>query len=104
MMNENLIERFLRHRRADSPNKDQTSMLREKLNPRVREYYYPAQKPLGAGPWLDRPELPTSAEVMDTDDASVSSDVVEIAPNKIEGPWESKGESSPKLPQTCGIR
>ena len=103
-MNEDLIERFSRHRRADGPSNDRTSMLREKLNPKVQEYYQPAQKPLGAGPYLDRPEIPTSAEVMDMDDDSATSDVVEIAPNNIEGPWESKGESSPKLPQTCGIR
>jgi helicase required for RNAi-mediated heterochromatin assembly 1 len=103
-MNENLIECFSRHRRADASNKDHTSMLREKLNVKVQEYYHPAQKPLGAGLWLDRPELPTSAEVMDMDDDSATSDVVEIAPNNIEGPWESKGESWPKLPHTCCIR
>ena len=73
-------------------------MLREKLNLKVQEYYQPAQKPLSAGPWLDRPELPTSAEVLDIDGDSESSDVVEIAPNKIEGPWKSKGESSLSIP------
>jgi helicase required for RNAi-mediated heterochromatin assembly 1 len=97
-MNENLFERFSRNRRADAGSKDQSSPMREKLNTKVQEYYQPAQKPLGAGPWLDRSELPTSAEVLDIDDESMGSDVVEIAPNKIEGPWGSKGESLLRIP------
>jgi hypothetical protein len=97
-MNEDLIERFSRHRRANAGSKNQSSMLREQLNPKVHEYYQPAQKPLSAGPWLDRQELPTSAEVMDIDGDSATSDVVEIAPNKVDGAWESKGESSLGIP------
>lgn len=93
-MNENLIERFSRNRRAEAFSANKTSMLREKLNIKVQEYYQPVQNPLSAGPWLDRPELPTSAEVMDMDGDSEGSDIVEIAPNQIEGPWESKGRSS----------
>jgi hypothetical protein len=99
-MNENLIERFSRNRRADAPNRDQSSLLREKLNIKVQQYYEPSQKPLGAGQWLDCPEMPTSAEVMDMDGDSLSSDIIEIAPNIVEGPWESKGEFLPTKPQS----
>jgi hypothetical protein len=97
-MNEDLIERFSRHRRADTGSKEKSSVLREKLNPKVQEYFQPSQKPLSAGSWLDRAELPTSAEVLDIDGDSATSDVVEIAPNKVEGAWESKGESSLGIP------
>jgi helicase required for RNAi-mediated heterochromatin assembly 1 len=97
-MNEDLIERFSRNRRADAGRKEHSSPMREKLNWKVQEYFQPAQKPLSAGPWLHRPELPTSAEVLDIDGDSATSDVVEIAPNEIEGPWESKGESSLGIP------
>lgn len=100
-MNENLIEVFSRNRRANAQNKSQAeaSLLPPKLNPNVCKYYDQAQKPSGAGPWLDCTEMPTSAEIMDMDGDSANSDIVEIAPNKIDGPWESKGESLPVTPQ-----
>jgi hypothetical protein len=41
---------------------------------------------------LQRAELPTSAEILEVDGDSATSDVVEIAPSKVEGSWESKGE------------
>lgn len=97
-MNEDLIERFTCNRRANAPSRDQSSPMRETLNLKVQEYYHPAQRPLSAGPWLDRPELPTSAEVLDIDGDSESSDAVEIAPNRVEGEWKSKGESSLSIP------
>ena len=94
-MNEDLIEVFSRNRRAKASNKTsaEESQPPPKVNGDIFKYYQPVQKPADAGRWLDRPELPTSIEIMDMDDDSSSSDVVEITPNKIEGPWESKGES-----------
>lgn len=100
-MNENLIERFSRARRgiAKNNNDDRAQaevwLLPRKLNSAVRQYYQPVRKPAEAGRWLDRPEMPNSAEIMDTEEGgSSSSDVVEIVPNRLEGAWESKGKKS----------
>jgi len=100
-MNEDLIEVFSRNQRAKTLNKNpaEESLLPPKLNGDILKYYQSVQKPADAGRWLDRPELPTSTEIMDMDDDSLSSDVVEITPNQIEGPWESKGISLLRMPQ-----
>ncbi|KAM0718692.1 hypothetical protein Q7P37_005763 [Cladosporium fusiforme] len=95
-MNGTLLERFDREKRSQmgARNTQQTAevwLLQPKLNARVREYYQPTRKPADAGPWLDRPELPTAAEILDVEgDGSSTSDVVEIVPNRVEGAWESK--------------
>lgn len=106
-MNENLLERFTRnkhgargganhHNNSNSSGDKQKAdiwVLPQKLNPRVREYYQATRKPADSGPWVDRPELPTSAEILDLDgEGSTSSEIVEIVPNKPQGAWESKGE------------
>lgn len=105
-MNENLLERFTRHKHGargggggsnNNYNNDRQKadiwVLPQKLNLKVREYYEIARKPADAGPWIDRPELPTSAEILDHDgEGSSSSEIVEIVPNKPQGAWESKGE------------
>lgn len=98
-MNDNLLEKFELAKRSKRGNRDdkQTAevwLLPPKLNASVREYYQSTKKPADAGPWLDRPELPTTAEILDDDgDGSSTSDVVEIVPNRAEGAWESKGQS-----------
>lgn len=100
-MNEDLIERFKRHKGANRSNKTQVEvlLLPQKLNNRVRQYYEPVKNPSQAGPWLNRPELPTSDEIMDIDsDNSSNPDIVEIAPNRETGGWESQGKSSPHSP------
>lgn len=100
-MNENLIERFQRNKHAHRNNKAQvdTWLLPQKLNNRVRQYYEPAKKLLQAEPWLSRPEVPTSDEMMDLDtDNSSNPDIVEIVPNRETGGWESQGKSSLHLP------
>jgi helicase required for RNAi-mediated heterochromatin assembly 1 len=95
-MNEDLIERFKRTKNAYRGNKTQAEilLLPQKLNNRIRQYYEPAKKPSEAGPWLNRPEIPTSNEIMDIDDDSSNSEVVEIAPNRETGGWESQGKFS----------
>jgi len=88
-MNEDLIERFKRNNTTQV----EILLLPQKLNNRVRQYYEPTKKPSEAGPWLDRPEMPTSEEIMDTDsDNSSNPDIVEIVPNRETGGWESQSK------------
>lgn len=100
-MNEDLIERFERSKYSNSrwsPEKVDIWVLPPKLNRLVSEYYQEPRKPLDAGPWLDRPELPTSDEVMDRDGGNASSsDIVDIVPNRPQGAWESKGKHIPSI-------
>ena len=96
-MNEDLLERFRRSKGTHRDNKTQVEalLLPPKLNNRVRQYYEPAKKPSEAGPWLNRPELPTSDEIMDIDTDNPSNpDIVEIVPNRETGGWESQGTYS----------
>jgi hypothetical protein len=96
-MNEDLIESFKRGKSAHRGNKQQTEiwLLPQKLNNRVRQYYEPVKKASTAGPWLKRPEMLTSDELLDIDsDDSSNPDVVEIVPNRETGGWESQGKPS----------
>jgi hypothetical protein len=97
-MNEHLAERFGRSRQAKRDSRETADLWIQpaQLNPNVRQYFQDAQKPVDGGSWLSRPEVPSSAEVLDIDvNSSTSSDIVEIVPNKREGAWESKGEPLP---------
>lgn len=92
-MNEQLQERFGRSRRAFKEERAQVELwaMPQKLNLKVREYFEDAKKVVDGGPWLDRPEIPSSKEVLDTETESTSSsDNVEIIPNRPKGAWESK--------------
>lgn len=94
-MNETLLERFSRSKQANRSPRGQAAvwLLPQRLNLKVRQYFEDTKKPVDGGPWLDRPEIPTSGEVLDTDtDNSPNSSVVEIVPNKLQGAWGSKGE------------
>lgn len=44
--------------------------------------------------WTRRPEIPTSAEMLDEEpgNSSSTSDIIEMVPNKRHGAWESKGK------------
>ncbi|RAL12713.1 putative DEAD box helicase involved in nonsense mediated decay [Aspergillus homomorphus CBS 101889] len=54
----------------------------------IRNYLFP-QDTEDSEPWLNRPELPSSEEIMGTAD-DADEDFVDLAPNNIFGPWESK--------------
>ncbi|TKA63203.1 hypothetical protein B0A55_11028, partial [Friedmanniomyces simplex] len=98
-MNENLVERFGRSRRAVRPENEQAEVwiLPPQLNPKVREYFEDSKRPIDGGAWVSRPAVPSSAEILDTDIVTTSSaDVVEIVPNKPKGAWESKGYHQPQ--------
>ncbi|RDW72447.1 putative DEAD box helicase involved in nonsense mediated decay [Aspergillus mulundensis] len=55
----------------------------------IRKYFDDLHKhdpdTLSSKPWLSKPELPSSDEIFGTDE-----EFVDLEPNKIEGPWESK--------------
>ena len=94
-MNEHLTERVARSRKGFKPEKESADVwiLPQRLNLKVREYFENANKPVDGGPWLDRPEIPTSREILDFDsEGSTSSSVVELVANKPKGGWASKGE------------
>lgn len=64
---------------------------------KVREYYETPSipSPISGQDWLLRPEIPSSAEIMDREDISnpsMSSDVVEIYANKPHGAFASREE------------
>ncbi|EME45071.1 hypothetical protein DOTSEDRAFT_52452 [Dothistroma septosporum NZE10] len=91
-MNESIPERF-NHRSKkgvrNQASKVEVWLLPAKLNPRIREYC--EQETAEGGSWLSRPEIPTAAELMDTDtSSSASSDIVEIAANRPMGAFEGR--------------
>ena len=95
-MNEHISERFGRSRRAFRPPTGQAQvwLVPQQLNTKVREYFEEAKKPVDGGAWLSRPEIPTSAEVLDVETGgSHSSSEVELRCNRKKGVWPSKGES-----------
>ncbi|KAK5115668.1 hypothetical protein LTR62_000757 [Meristemomyces frigidus] len=93
-MNEHLTERFGRSKQGHRPEKEQAEVWvqPQQLNIKIRQYFEDLkQRPQDGGPWLLRPEIPTSGELLDTDEnGSASSAVVEIVPNQPRGAWESK--------------
>ena len=95
-MNENLSGRFGRSKRQGKQPTGHAEVwiLPPRLNMRIREYFEPRASSSEQGAWVKRPEIPNSTEMLDTDsDGSTTSDVVEIAPNKPDGAWASKGVS-----------
>ncbi|RMX99897.1 hypothetical protein D0868_09301 [Hortaea werneckii] len=93
-MNENLVERF----RAQGCNSNvgrqvvQFFAMPQQLDTGIREYFADAAKTVSKSAWTSRPEVPTSAEVLDEEggNSSSTSDIIEIVPNKRCGAWESK--------------
>ena len=100
-MNENLLERFGRSKRAFRMGNEQAHVWiqPQRLNSKIREYFDPPNIEVGGGTWLKRPEIPSSGEVLDTDtENSSNSDVIEVIPNKRDGAWESTGELRSRIP------
>ncbi|KAK3719925.1 hypothetical protein LTR37_004048 [Vermiconidia calcicola] len=94
-MNENIIERFGRSRRAFKQPQEQAEVwiLPQQLNANVRQYFEDSGKPVEGGSWLRRPEIPSSAEILDIEaEGSTSSGDVEVQVNRLKGPWDSKEE------------
>lgn len=94
-MNENLSERFGRSRRGVRAPTGQAAVwiLPQKLNMKVREYFEDSKKPAEGGSWLLRPEIPTSAEVLDIETGgSHTSSEVQLRHIRRKGAYSSKGE------------
>ncbi|KAK6392349.1 hypothetical protein LTR65_003805 [Meristemomyces frigidus] len=84
-MNEHIAERFGRSRNGVRTETEEVQVWikPQKLNANIRQYFDDAKRPVDGGSWLDRPEIPSSGEVLDTDTGSAtSSDIVEIVPNR----------------------
>ncbi len=95
-MNETIIEKFARRpgkKGQHASEKVEVWLMPPQLNPKVAKYYDDAKKPIDGGPWLDYPEIPTAAEILDieNDSSSAGGGNVEIATNRLKGAWESKG-------------
>lgn len=62
------------------------------VNPALRDYWKEAraEDPTENDPWLSKPELPSSSEILGTDLPEDDEDCVELMPNHISGPWPSK--------------
>lgn len=75
-----------------------TDSLPPRLNSMIREYFEEAKRQVDGGTWLERPEIPTSREMLDLDECpaengSTGSGAVSLTPNKKVGGWPSKGLS-----------
>lgn len=96
-MNANLQERFGRSRKAFKEEIGQVELwaLPQRLNLKVREYFENNDKKSGGGDWLNRPEIPTSEEILYVDVDSSSNSSAGVPINHLKGSWESKGKTTP---------
>lgn len=101
-MNENLVERFRAEGRKSQFGRQEGQFcdMPQRLNTRIREYFTDSAKTLSKSAWASRPEVPTSAEVLDEEesDSSKNSEIIEIVPNKRYGAWASKGKPDSSCP------
>lgn len=98
--NAHLTERFgnavLRGRRNPQvPDDSIPESIPTHVNDDIRRYYEAATKPVaGAGPWLDKPEIPHPYEILrdepafDTIETLITTEV-DPRPKKIDGPYDS---------------
>jgi helicase required for RNAi-mediated heterochromatin assembly 1 len=66
-VNAHLTERFGRASicdHGDVPNDSIPTSTPPRVNKDVREYFELAKKPVTAGPWIDKPEIPSPAEIL----------------------------------------
>ncbi|KAK4967576.1 hypothetical protein LTR66_011920 [Elasticomyces elasticus] len=92
-MNSDLVERFGRSRLGVEPRDDAHAGTPQpqRVNHKVREYYEATKVKVEGEPWQSRPELPSSAEVLDLpeNEGEDDGDVV-LIPNMPNGAWQSK--------------
>lgn len=97
IMNEHLLERTKRSSRNQHSRNDQADVwiLPPRLNTGIREYVEMDVAAVSSSQWLQQPEVPSSAEILDIDvSISTASGVSEITPNRPVGAWEHKGMDS----------
>jgi helicase required for RNAi-mediated heterochromatin assembly 1 len=82
-------------RNPEFPDDSIPESVPSKANEDVRKYYELARKPVaGAGPWLDKPEIPHPNEILRHEPASGTIETLittgeEPRPKKIDGPYEN---------------
>lgn len=73
------------------------------LNPNIRQYFDDADRAIDGGEWLQKPDVPTGSEVLTMENmrsaSSTSCGDLPIAPNKVIGAYESKGETLAPAPR-----
>jgi hypothetical protein len=88
-MNEHLSERFRRTRKGQPSSNafSDPNHAREQLNRHIRDYASAAKLPLAesAKPWLRKPEIPTSEEILENEE-----EAVELSENRLSRPWPSR--------------
>ncbi|KAF2867362.1 P-loop containing nucleoside triphosphate hydrolase protein [Massariosphaeria phaeospora] len=98
-MNAHLTERFNSFRVGDretsQPDPSRVPMSLPGPKPEIWEYFVDAEKPVNGGSWLEKPEIPTSSEILPSP-ASLTSELIdlneEIRPNKVEGAYDNTEE------------
>ena len=100
-MNAHLTERFgVPHTNDDGyPDPEITPLARpSRMNNDIHKYQENAKKPVvNAGSWIEKPEVPTSAELMVNCQISFPDETIidleeELRPNRIDGPYQSNEE------------
>jgi helicase required for RNAi-mediated heterochromatin assembly 1 len=82
-------------RDPEVPNDETPESVPSKANEDIRRYYELAHKPVaGAGPWLDKPEIPHPNEILRHEPASATIETLittneEPRPKKIDGPYDN---------------
>ncbi|KAF3035692.1 hypothetical protein E8E12_006070 [Didymella heteroderae] len=95
-----LTERFgnavaQQRRNPDVPDDDIPESVSSKSNEDIRRYYELSSKPvIGAGPWLEKPEIPHPNEILRQGPTSAAIETLittdeEPRPKKIDGPYEN---------------
>jgi helicase required for RNAi-mediated heterochromatin assembly 1 len=69
----------------------QGPMLHVKLNRDIRNYAAAANRAGGTDEWNDKPEIPSTSEVLGVNESSEADDIVELVPNQIQGQWPGTG-------------
>lgn len=102
-MNAHLSERFGRmtvNNNSAVPHDGIPSSGPSRVNKDIREYYELAKKPVTAGSWIDKPEVPSPSEILPTAQsaftASHSQKLIDVGeslrPHRADGPYTSNEE------------
>jgi helicase required for RNAi-mediated heterochromatin assembly 1 len=103
-VNAHLTERFGRTSVRDNsnvPDDDIPSSTPSRINKDVREYFQLAKKPVTAGAWIDKPEIPSPSEILPpcnksglvfTERPTLINASDDLRPHKLEGAYNSNEE------------
>jgi helicase required for RNAi-mediated heterochromatin assembly 1 len=57
------------------------------LNKDIREYVIATNRSTNTGHWNEKPEVPSPNEILGLDGSLETTDVIDLVPNQIRGPW-----------------